>query len=173
MLKIHGAVAAAALMAMASVANAQGPSNGSEKPVSIVLVHGAFVDGSGWQKVYDLLTNDGYQVIVTQNSTASLNGDVATVQRAIALARHPVVLVDHSYGGMIISGVEEYLRKHNYFFLAVSHRHDREVLDKYSKMLVMRGVEGFITTDTSIGTGVALPEKASEEGNTVHFTDWA
>jgi pimeloyl-ACP methyl ester carboxylesterase len=107
MFKIHGAVAAVTLMAMASFANAQGSSSalaaGSEKPVSIVLVHGAFVDGSGWQKVYDLLTNDGYQVIVTQNSTASLNGDVATVQRALALARHPVVLVGHSYGGMIIT----------------------------------------------------------------------
>jgi LacI family transcriptional regulator len=64
------------------------------------------------------------------------------------------------YGGMIISGVEEYLRKHNYFFLAVSHRHDREVLDKYSKMLVMRGVEGFITTDTSILEEPAIPTVA-------------
>jgi DNA-binding LacI/PurR family transcriptional regulator len=64
------------------------------------------------------------------------------------------------YGGMIISGVEEYLRKHNYFFLAVSHRHDREVLQSYSKMLMTRGVEGFITTDTSILEEPALPTVA-------------
>jgi DNA-binding LacI/PurR family transcriptional regulator len=64
------------------------------------------------------------------------------------------------YGGMVVSGVEEYLRKHNYFFLAVSHRHDREVLRNYSKMLMTRGVEGFITTDTSITEEPALPTVA-------------
>lgn len=64
------------------------------------------------------------------------------------------------YGGMIISGVEEYLRKNNYFFLAVSHRHDREVLQSYSKMLITRGVEGFITTDTSILEEPGLPTVA-------------
>lgn len=64
------------------------------------------------------------------------------------------------YGGMVISGVEEYLRKHNYFFLAVSHRHDQEVLESYSKMLITRGVEGFITTDTSILSDPGLPTVA-------------
>ena len=70
----------------------------AEKPLSIVLVHGAFVDGSGWQKVYDILTRDGYETIVVQNSTASLEGDVATTNQAIARAKHPVVLVGHSTG---------------------------------------------------------------------------
>lgn len=64
------------------------------------------------------------------------------------------------YGGMVISGVEEYLRKHNYFFLAVSHRHDQEVLQTYSKMLMTRGVEGFITTDVSILNDPGLPTVA-------------
>ncbi len=64
------------------------------------------------------------------------------------------------YGGMVISGVEEYLRKNNYFFLAVSHRHDQEVLESYSKMLITRGVEGFITTDTSILSDPGLPTVA-------------
>ncbi len=64
------------------------------------------------------------------------------------------------YGGMIISGVEEYLRKHNYFFLAVSHRHDQEVLRSYAKMLITRGVEGFITTDTSLLSDPGLPTVA-------------
>jgi pimeloyl-ACP methyl ester carboxylesterase len=91
------AVAVAALAATAGYASA------AEKPVSIVLVHGAFVDASGWQKVYTTLTKDGYQVLVVQNSTASLEGDVATTERAIHNARHTVVLVGHSYGGMIIS----------------------------------------------------------------------
>ena len=64
------------------------------------------------------------------------------------------------YGGMVISGIEEYLRKNNYFFLAVSHRHDQDVLESYSKMLKMRGVEGFITTDTSILSDPGLPTVA-------------
>lgn len=75
----------------------------SEKPVSIVLVHGAFVDASGWREVYDRLVSDGYQVLVVQNPTITLEGDVAATRRAIAAARHPVVLVGHSYGGAVIT----------------------------------------------------------------------
>jgi pimeloyl-ACP methyl ester carboxylesterase len=74
-----------------------------EKATSIVLVHGAFVDGSGWKAVYDLLTDAGYEVLVTQHSTATLDGDVAAVTHVIDGAKYPVVLVGHSYGGMIIS----------------------------------------------------------------------
>jgi len=77
--------------------------NSSQKPVSVVLVHGGFVDGSGWQGVHRQLSNDGYEVIVVQNPTVSLADDVAVTRRAIASARHPVVLVGHSYGGVVIS----------------------------------------------------------------------
>jgi pimeloyl-ACP methyl ester carboxylesterase len=75
----------------------------AEQPVSIVLVHGGFVDGSGWQGVHDLLSKDGYEVIVVQNPTVSLEDDVAVTKRAIASAKHPVVLVGHSYGGVVIT----------------------------------------------------------------------
>lgn len=75
----------------------------NEKPVSVVLVHGAFVDGSGWQAVYDILTKDGYEVLIVQNPTTSLEGDVAATNLAIVKAKHPVVLVGHSYGGMVIT----------------------------------------------------------------------
>lgn len=75
----------------------------AEKPVSIVLVHGAFVDASGWRGVYDRLTRDGYEVLVVQNPTITLKEDVALTRRAIAKARHPVVLVGHSYGGSVIT----------------------------------------------------------------------
>lgn len=71
--------------------------------VSIVLVHGGFVDGSGWQGVYDALTKDGYRVTVVQNPTTSLADDVAVTTRAIATADGPVVLVGHSYGGVVIT----------------------------------------------------------------------
>jgi pimeloyl-ACP methyl ester carboxylesterase len=75
----------------------------TERPVSVVLVHGAFVDGSGWRAVYDILTKDGYEVLIVQNPTISLEGDVAATNSAIAKAKHPVVLVGHSYGGMVIT----------------------------------------------------------------------
>jgi DNA-binding LacI/PurR family transcriptional regulator len=64
------------------------------------------------------------------------------------------------YGAMVMSGVEEYLREHNYFFLAVAHRHDQKVLQTYSQMLLARGVEGFITIDTSIDDQPARPTAA-------------
>ena len=71
--------------------------------VTVVLVHGAFVDGSGWRSVYEALTKDGYDVAVVQNPTTSLEDDVAATRRAIANAKGPVILVGHSYGGSIIS----------------------------------------------------------------------
>lgn len=64
------------------------------------------------------------------------------------------------YGSMVISGIEQYLRKHNYFFLTVAHRHDPKVLQAYSHMLLNRGVEGFITTDTSVKDKPARPTVA-------------
>ncbi|WP_310468190.1 alpha/beta hydrolase [Sphingomonas sp.] len=75
----------------------------SPDPVSVVLVHGGFVDGSGWQGVHDALTSEGHEVIVVQNPTVSLADDVTVTKRAIAAARHPVVLVGHSYGGVVIT----------------------------------------------------------------------
>jgi pimeloyl-ACP methyl ester carboxylesterase len=70
---------------------------------SIVLVHGGFVDGSGWEGVYQILNKDGFEVIVVQNPTISLTEDVAVTKRAIAKAKGDVVLVGHSYGGVVIS----------------------------------------------------------------------
>jgi pimeloyl-ACP methyl ester carboxylesterase len=74
-----------------------------DKPVSIVLAHGAFVDASGWQAVYTILSKDGYEVLVVQNPTITLEGDLTVTERAIAKAKHPVVLVGHSYGGAVIT----------------------------------------------------------------------
>jgi len=73
-------------------------------PVSnVVLVHGGFVDGSGWQPVYDILTGHGYHVSVVQNPTLSLAGDVAATRQVIDAQPGPVVLVGHSYGGVVIT----------------------------------------------------------------------
>ncbi|UCI34743.1 alpha/beta hydrolase [Mesorhizobium sp. B4-1-4] len=70
---------------------------------SIVLVHGGFVDGSGWEGVYDILKKDGYEVTIVQNPTTSLADDVSVTKRAIAAASGNVILVGHSYGGVVIS----------------------------------------------------------------------
>jgi LacI family transcriptional regulator len=68
--------------------------------------------------------------------------------------------IGDAYGSLIISGVEEYLRKHNFFFLTVIHRHDPKLLQTYAQMLLTRGVEGFITIDTSINEKLQLPTVA-------------
>jgi pimeloyl-ACP methyl ester carboxylesterase len=70
---------------------------------NIVLVHGGFVDGSGWQSVHRLLTQDGFRVSVVQNPTLSLEGDVAATHRALEALDGPAVLVGHSYGGAVIT----------------------------------------------------------------------
>jgi len=70
---------------------------------NIVLVHGGFVDGSGWEAVHAILTKDGYRVTVVQNPTNSLADDVAVTKRAIAAQDGPVILVGHSYGGVVVS----------------------------------------------------------------------
>ncbi len=70
---------------------------------AVVLVHGGFVDGSGWQGVYDQLKDDGYSVAVVQNPTLSLKGDVAATKHVIDAQSEPVILVGHSYGGAVIT----------------------------------------------------------------------
>jgi pimeloyl-ACP methyl ester carboxylesterase len=69
----------------------------------IALVHGGFVDGSGWQKVYGILREEGYDVSVVQNPTISLPGDVAATHLTLASQARPVLLVGHSYGGVVIT----------------------------------------------------------------------
>jgi pimeloyl-ACP methyl ester carboxylesterase len=77
--------------------------NASSAAANVVLVHGGFVDGSGWRAVYDLLSQDGYHVAVVQNPTLSLQGDAAAARLIIDAQDGPVVLVGHSYGGAVIT----------------------------------------------------------------------
>ncbi|HEV2120491.1 MAG TPA: alpha/beta hydrolase [Candidatus Bathyarchaeia archaeon] len=71
--------------------------------MNVVLVHGGFVDGSGWEGVYNILKNNGYKVSVVQNPTISLQGDVAATKLVLDSQDSPAILVGHSYGGAIIT----------------------------------------------------------------------
>jgi len=73
------------------------------KVKNIVLVHGGFVDGAGWEGVYKILKKDGYNVSVVQNPTISLEDDVAVTKRVLAAQDGPAILVGHSYGGAVIT----------------------------------------------------------------------
>ena len=77
---------------------------------NVVLVHGGFVDGSGWQGVYELLTADGYNVSVVQNQTLSLESDVETTHNVLDQQDGPAILVGHSYGGAVITEAGQHER---------------------------------------------------------------
>ena len=77
--------------------------NAIEGVKNVLLIHGGFVDGSGWQSVYDRLKKDGYNVSIVQNPTTSLTDDVAVTKRMLAAQNGPSILVGHSYGGVVIT----------------------------------------------------------------------
>ncbi len=93
-------LAAVAIFSMSQNTNAQSVTKGVK---NIVLVHGAFADGSSWAKVIPILQAKGYNVIAVQNPLTSLEDDVAATKRAIALMDGPVLLAGHSYGGMVVT----------------------------------------------------------------------
>lgn len=90
-------------VAMILLSLTPGKTDRDESVKNIVLVHGAFLDGSGWEPVYNILTKKGYHVSVTQHKLQSLETDIAEVNRIIDQQAGPCVLVGHSYGGVIIS----------------------------------------------------------------------
>ena len=103
------ALSAAAIGAGAqSAANAKSPTRANTTAIAakptIVLVHGAFADGSSWQNIIPTLQDDGYTVVAVQNPLSSLNDDIATTKRLIDAQKGPVVVVGHSYGGIVITG---------------------------------------------------------------------
>jgi pimeloyl-ACP methyl ester carboxylesterase len=104
MKKVSNSVSLSVILLIAAIAfiypiQAQAQAN----PKNIIIVHGAFADGSGWEKVFELLTGKGYNVTIVQNPLTSLEDDVAATQRAIDKQNGPVVLVGHSYGGSVIT----------------------------------------------------------------------
>jgi pimeloyl-ACP methyl ester carboxylesterase len=87
---------------IAGSANAQ-PARSPASAVTIVLVHGALIDGSSWRGVYDVLTRDGYRVSIVQQPLTGLDEDVAATKRGLNQQDAPIILVGHSYGGSIIT----------------------------------------------------------------------
>lgn len=102
-MKYQALAAALALSAQAAHLTAQSQAQSQRTRPTIVLVHGGFVDGSGWAGVFELLRKDGYNVAIVQNPTISLAGDVAATKMVIDAQPGPVILVGHSYGGAVIT----------------------------------------------------------------------
>ena len=94
---------AAAAAAVALLTAAAAPTRAAEPVKNVVLVHGAFADGSGWRDVAGILVKDGYTVSVVQEPLTSFADDVAATKRVLELQQGPTVLVGHSYGGMVIT----------------------------------------------------------------------
>lgn len=150
-------IRSAPALIIAAIAATQAPSPArSDQPVSVVLVHGAFVDGSGWQAVHDLLSDEGYEVLVVQNPTITLEGDVAATERVIAASRHPVVLVGHSYGGMVITeaGVHPKVRSLAYIAAfapeageSVASLHEAPLLPGESNAPLLPPRDGYLIVD--------------------------
>jgi pimeloyl-ACP methyl ester carboxylesterase len=92
-----------AMLFFASKEGLMSQTNQEQKVRNVVLVHGGFVDGSGWEGVYNALKKSGYAVTVVQIATISFADDVAATKRAIAEQNGPVILVGHSYGGNVIT----------------------------------------------------------------------
>lgn len=148
--------ALAAIAAIAISISSPALSQVGSKSVSVVLVHGAFVDGSGWQAVHNGLVEDGYEVLVVQNPTITLEEDAAATRRAIAQATHPVVLVGHSYGGSVITAAGDNPKVRSLVYIAAYAPDAGEsVKDLASRPLppgtatapVLPPVEGFLTLD--------------------------
>jgi pimeloyl-ACP methyl ester carboxylesterase len=100
--KTSRAAVTAGVLTLASMAGSAAPAMAA--PVkNIVLVHGAWVDGSGWKPVYEMMSRRGYNVSIVQEPLTSFENDVAAVKRAIALEQGPVILVGHSYAGSVIT----------------------------------------------------------------------
>src|SRR5688572_1610082 len=97
------ATTAAAGLAVATLAQSAERIPETQAVRNVVLVHGAFADGSGWRGVYDDLTSRGYRVTIVQNPLTSLADDVAATKRALARQDGPTVLVGHSWGGTVIT----------------------------------------------------------------------
>ena len=144
--------------------------NESSNAANVVLVHGGFVDGSGWRPVYDLLKQAGHHVSVVQNPTQSLQGDAAATRLIIDAQEGPVVLVGHSYGGNVISTAaigNDQIRALVYFngWMCDVGESQQQLLEKFEGSLVGPSIRPvpFTNSDGSEGTDLYLAPEAFRE----------
>jgi pimeloyl-ACP methyl ester carboxylesterase len=130
-----------------------------DKTTSIVLVHGAFVDGSGWKAVHDLLSEKGYEVLVVQHTTSTLKGDVAAVASVIDSAKFPVVLVGHSYGGMVITETGTHARVKSLVYVAAYAPESGESVAKLAQLPTQPGESRAPVLPPRDGYRIVDPEK--------------
>ncbi len=141
------------IAALSAPAIAAGSGKNAEPVKNIVLVHGAFADGSGWRGVADILTHDGYYVTVVQEPETTLKDDVAATQRAIAQSDGPVILVGHSYGGVVITQAGNVPQVRGLVYIAAIAPEAGEKLqdlrDKFAPATnnVTKSADGFLTLD--------------------------
>lgn len=150
-------MAAATIIAVPQNANSQTPVKGVK---NIILVHGAFADGTSWSKVVTKLQAKGYNVIAVQNPLTSFADDVAAAKRAISQADGPVLLVGHSYGGMVISEAGKDPKVAGLLYIAALVPEDGQNVVDVNAAMPTTGVERDF--QLSAEGYLSLPQKAIE-----------
>jgi len=156
-------------------ASAQSVSKGVK---NIVLVHGAFADGSSWAKVIPLLQAKGYNVIAVQNPLTSFQDDVAAARRAIASMDGPVLLVAHSYGGMVISEAGNDPKVAGLLYVAALVPEEGQNANAVNAAMPTTGVEkkfqvspeGFVSLSLNAVEENFVPDAAPEERKLIYAT---
>jgi pimeloyl-ACP methyl ester carboxylesterase len=145
---------------------------------NIVLVHGAFADGSCWSKVIPSLQAKGYNVVAVQNPLTSLANDVTAARRAIAQMDGPVLLVAHSYGGMVISEAGNDPKVAGLLYVAALVPEDGQTANQVNAMMPTTGIEkefvvsadGFVTLSLQTVNDRFAPDASLEERRLIHAT---
>jgi pimeloyl-ACP methyl ester carboxylesterase len=148
------AIVLIALTSSSDPAISQGQNNG-QSVKNVVLVHGAFLDGSGWEGVFNVLTQKGYRVTITQHTLRDFDDDVAAVERVINQQDGPCILVGHSYGGVVISAAGNNPKVAGLVYIA-AHAPDAgesraDLVKKYPSAYqsLIKGDDGFDFVDPS------------------------
>jgi pimeloyl-ACP methyl ester carboxylesterase len=156
------AAVCAAVLGLASMSQPAFSQSSARAPIkNIVLVHGAWADGSGWKGVYDILRRDGFNVSVVPNPDTSLANDAAMTRRVLARQDGPVVLVGHSYGGVIISDVGDDPKVAALVYIAAFAPDLGESAMQFPKKGPLPGTpteDGFLFMDRPIFVGAFAPD---------------
>jgi pimeloyl-ACP methyl ester carboxylesterase len=145
---------------------------------NIVLVHGAFADGSSWSKVIAQLQSKGYNVIAVQNPLTSMKDDVAAAKRAIAQVDGPVLLVAHSFGGMVMSEAGKDPKVAGLVYIAALVPEEGQSANDVNAMMPTTGVEkefrvssdGFVSLSVKAVNEYFAPESIPEERKLIYAT---